>query len=202
MSHELEPTEPEGTEARTASNDDPVEQSSATATEEQWWAGQRIESIITRLFRVTVVIVCLNMVIAGANVAMIATRWSAPRPAPSAAPAQTAAPTQTASVTTAGAPAATVVPTPPFTPSSEVAGSVPSSAPPPSCAPAAPPAREALPEKPVHLLGPQPPAFRGVPVLARSQLRAPVGFASRRAALPIAEDDGEDDGPPRPVERW
>ncbi len=194
MSHELEPEEPEGTEAQTASNDEAIEQSPAKETDEQWWAGQRIENIITRLFRVTVVIVCLNMVIAGANVAMIATRWGAPRPAPSP-------PAQTNSVAPAPSlPAAPAVAPPAFTPSSQVAGA-PSPAAPPACAPPPAPPKEALPEKPVRLLGPQQPAVRSIPVLAKSQLRTSVGFASRRPALSIGEDDGED-GPARPVERW
>jgi hypothetical protein len=197
MSHELEPTEPEGTEAQTASNDEPVEQSSATAADEQWWAGQRIENIITRLFRVTVVIVCLNMVIAGANVAMIATRWGSPRPAASPPPVQVNSAAPVPSTPTA----APAVPAPSFTPASQVAGGAPSPVAPPACAPPSAPLKEALPEKPVHLLGPPPSSIRSVPVLARSQLRTSVGFASRRPALPIPDED-DDDGAARPVERW
>ena len=157
-------------------------------------AGQRIETIFVRVFRVMLVMVCLNMVIAGANVAMIATRSSASRQATSPPPTQSVSAAPIAGATTQPAPAVPqVVANPP----------APAPTPPATEAPALALIQPASADKKVRLLGPLASSSRPGPVLARRQTRAPVKPRGVALGFPVADEDYEtDDAPSGPVERW
>jgi hypothetical protein len=153
-------------------------------------AGQRIETIFVRVFRVMLIMVCLNMVIAGANVAMIATRSSASRQATSPPPTQSVPAAPIAGPATQPAPAVPVANPP-----------EPAPTPPATEAPAL--AQPASAEKKVRLLGPLASSSRPGPVLARRQTRAPVKPRAMALGFPGAYEDYEtDEAPSGPVERW
>jgi hypothetical protein len=176
---------------------------------------QRNLGVITRFFRIAAVLVCLNMVIAGANVAMIATRSGGSRSAPPASPAATAtpAPTPPTSPLATSAPALTP-------PASHLATATPAPTPPPAAtyAPAGvsqisqqaqvsaaqiPPATirlPTLPEKRVPLLGPLPASFR--PALARHRIHAQARPVSNKPVLSDDDDEEIDTSSHTPVERW
>ena len=155
-------------------------------------AGQRIETIFVRVFRVMLVMVCLNMVIAGANVAMIATRSSASRQATSPPPTQNVSIPPIAGAPTQPAPAVPqVVADPP----------APAPTPPATQAPAL--AQPASTKKPVRLLGPLASSSAPASVLARRQTRAPLRPRAAEPEFPRTyEDDGADVVSLGPVERW
>lgn len=154
--------------------------------EDQELATERAMGILHRFFKVAVVIVALNIVIAAANVATIVIRPDRSKAAP-AMPAASPAPV-TAPVT---APAPS--------PSCEAQSAMVAepALPSPVLAPAPPAAEPApQPERRVPLLGP-------LPVLKPAPLavKRPAALVAARpmAALKARPDDGDDAAPP---ERW
>jgi hypothetical protein len=75
-----------------------LQQSLATLAEDRDASAERTQGIVARFFKVAIAIVCLNVVIAGANIAMILFRTesapAAPVPPPVAALPQAPAPTE------------------------------------------------------------------------------------------------------------
>jgi hypothetical protein len=170
----------------------------ASQAEEREAAADRAESILARFFKVGIVIVCLNVVIAGANVAMILIRPSSPHvlPPPVSA-AVVAEPTRPA--------AAPQMPAP--EPQVKVAAQVQPA--PPQATPALPtPAAVAkLPEKRIPLLGPLPSSPRSSPIVVKRSTQPLVRPALAKtmvAAEDAAEDadEGPDERPSSPPERW
>jgi hypothetical protein len=188
-----------------------------TETEQREASAQRTETIAARIFKVTVVMVCLNMVIAGANVAMIATRSSGPRtnstahapiPRPQTVP-PAATPTLPApevvlpALATADNPPANPTSASPVAPPVETAesASVARVSPPPS--PPLRPAKAPVPEARVPLLGPSPTNLKPAATGVRRPAHALVKSV---AARPYLSDQEEANDSYRDrhfaVERW
>jgi hypothetical protein len=180
----------------------------ATLAEDRDASAERTEGILARFFKVAIVMVCLNVVIAGANVAMILVR---PRVVTNAPPAPTSMPAGTEPFT--GPPSAPPVVSPPACAAEPPAPSTLETAAPPSSAvstkPAAP-LKPALaptqPEKKVPLLGPLPvpkAAATGAAMLAKRPTR-PAGRLGLVKPF-LSDEDVDQDGDDRPMgppERW
>lgn len=186
-----------------------LQQYLAALAEDRDASVERTEGILARFFKVAIVMVCLNVVIAGANVVMILIR---PRTVAAAAPVPTppvatpyAEPPTPAAIPVLATPAPAVAPIP----AAETPGSSTAAQPAVSAKPAmAPkPAAAPQPEKKVPLLGPLPapkPAATGVPMLARRPARPPAGRVMlAKPFLSADEYEDPDDGRPLgPPERW
>ncbi len=172
-----------------------------TEAERREAAAEQTQGIIARFFKMTVVLVGLNMVIAGANVAMIITRSGHSESTPAAQPS-TPTPTPTATAPTSPTSSEAMAP----------AGQSPQSAEPePSpqenaTSQPVPTAKPLVPEKRIPLLGPLPSTLRPVAgpavALVRQPIHAQVKVAASKSALAVKDDDSDDDGRPHPVERW
>lgn len=142
-------------------------------SEDRWAAEERAQSLLARLFKLAIAMVCLNVVIAGANVAMIALRPSAHPIVVPAPPAPQPAAT-TANVR-AGEPTAPAAPASLYTPL-EV--------PVPEPAPLAPPVEKKTPLL-GPLLGPSKPSL----VVAARRPARPQVMPSKAALTPDLDDD-------------
>jgi hypothetical protein len=159
-------------------------------------AADRTESILARFFKVGIVIVCLNVVIAGANVAMIMIRPSTPRVITVTAPAMAPAPPP---VVQPARPAELPLATP--EPQAPLAEQPPAALAMPALPPA--PATVKPPEKRVPLLGPLPSNPRSLPVLAKRPTQMLARPPLPKPYLSAEDADEEaDDRPSPPPERW
>lgn len=188
-----------------------LQQYLAALAEDRDASVERTEGILSRFFKVAIVMVCLNVVIAGANIAMVLIR---PRTVAVATPAPTvpAPPPVAAQPPQPTPPVAPVQTTPAVAVESEPSIQAPVSptevqptvSPKPALAPK--PAVAPQPAKKVPLLGPLPtprPATVGAPMLARRPAK-PVGREMmNKPFLSTEEYEADDDGPPLgPPERW
>lgn len=172
-------------------------------------SAERTEGILARFFKVAIVMVCLNVVIAGANVAMILVRPHAvATPPPAATPGRTETTTETPTAPAVITPAAcaaapassseTQAPVAPMPASNSAVSDTPATSPKPEAAPIET-------DKKVPLLGPLPTpkvATAGVPMLARRPAR-PIGRPS--LGKPFLSDDDDQSGDESPLgrpERW
>jgi hypothetical protein len=87
MSQKREAADGNEDEAKESPTLESLQQYLAAQAEERDAAAERTQNVLARFFKVAIVIVCLNVVIAGANVAMIAIRPSSPPALPPPAPA-------------------------------------------------------------------------------------------------------------------
>jgi len=182
-----------------------LQQYLAALAEDRDASAERTESILSRFFKVAIVMVCLNVVIAGANIAMITIRPRAVTAVPSTPTQLTAEAIPAASrampVMATPAPAADPAPAIEAPISAEViqpaVSAKPAVAPKPAIAPQE--------EKKVPLLGPLPvpkAAPAGTPMLARRPAR-PMGRPTLAKPFLSDEYDDQDDGRSLgPPERW